>query len=217
MPILANYTLWIKDARLSFPHVLQPKAVNQGPPKYSANFIVANDSEAWREATQLVEQLAQDKWQQHAQNILQMIGGDKRLRCYGPGSDKVSQSTGQIYDGFTGDVSYLSASSDTPPQLFDPQRQEVTAMSGGNTMFVGGNYVEGLIRFWPQENQHGRAIRAQLIGVQYIREGEHFGQDEIDAATVFGVAPGAPAPTAPAPGMPAPAPAPAVPKVDDFL
>ena len=226
MPILENYNLWIKEARLSFPNVLQARSQNNGPPKFNANFIVDQNSQEWAEAMQLVGQVAQDKWQQHAQNILNMIQGDKRLRCYGSGNEKVSQQTGEIYEGFKEPgVCWLSASSANPPQLRNAANEEVNAMTGANTLFVGGNYVSGLIRLWPQENEHGRAIRAELVGIQYLREGEHFGADEMNAADVFAAVPGAPPTTAPAPGMPAAAPAPAptvspaapAPAIDDFL
>ena len=225
MPILENHTLWIKEARLSFPHLLIPKPVNNGPAKFSANFILTNQSRDWADAMQIVGQLATEKWGAKAQAVLNMVSSDKRLRCYGNGSEKISQQTGEVYEGYTDpDSVWLSANSDQQPQLYGADAQPLPPTANANQLFVGGNYVSGVIRFWPQENEHGRAIRAQLVGVQYIRDGEHFGTDEVDAGTVFQPAPGAPAPTAPAPGVPgapaatpAPAPAAAPAKNVDFL
>lgn len=206
--ILENYTLWIRNARLSFPHLLVAKPVNNGPPKFSANFILQDSAPEWAEAMQIIGQLATDKWADKAQGVLNMISQDKRLRCYGSGSEKISQTSGEVYDGY-GDpgIVFISGSNDSQPDLRGADAQPIPPTGNANQLFVGGNYVDAVVRFWPQENEHGRAIRGQLVGVQYLREGEHFGNDEVDVGTVFQAVPGAPAPTAAAPGMPAAAPA----------
>ena len=209
MPILPdNYTLWIKEARLSFPALVQPKPIQGGPPKYNANFILTEGSPEWAEAMQIVGQLATDKWRDKAQQVLNMIKNDKRARCYGIGMEKVNATTGEVYEGFKDPgVVWISGSSDSQPQLMGSNAQALPPTANANELFVGGNYVSAVLRFWAQENQHGRGIRAQLVGVQYLREGEHFGMEEIDTATVFQAVPGAPAPTGAAPGMPTPMPA----------
>ena len=223
MPILENNTLWIKEARLSFPHVLQPKAVQSGAPKYSCNFILDQGSTEWAEAMQIVGNMASEKWADKAQGVLNLISQDKRLRCYGQGFEKVSQTSGEVYEGYTdpGAV-FIAASNENKPSLYGQNAQELPPNANANQLFVGGNYVSGLVSFWLQENEHGRAVRANLIGIQYLREGEHFGADEIDAGSVFQAVAGAPVPTGAAPGMPAAAPAapaaaPAAPKTHSFL
>ena len=226
MSILENNTLWIKEARLSFPHLLVAKPVNKGTPKFSCNFILDQNSTEWAEAMQIVGQMASEKWAEKAQGVLNLISSDKRLRCYGTGAEKISTQTGEIYEGYTdpGTV-FLAASNDSAPKLYGQDAQPLPPTANANQMFVGGNYVAGLMSFWLQENEHGRAVRSNLIAVQYLREGEHFGADEIDAASVFQAVPGAPAAPAAAPGMPGAAPAPAAPaplpgaapRIDDFL
>lgn len=209
MPNIGNNTLWIKEARLSFPALVEPKATQGGTPKYNCNFILTDQSPEWAEAMAIVGEIATSEWKEHAQNVLNMIQNDKRLRCYGVGSEKTNSQTGAVYEGFTepGTV-WISANSDTKPQLYGPNAQPLPPTANANQMFVGGNYVAGVVRFWPQDNQHGRAIRAQLVGVQYLRDGEHFGLEEVDAGSVFQAVPGAPAPTGAAPGMPAASPMP---------
>ena len=207
MPILENNTLWIKDCRLSFPAVIQPKPVQNGPPKYSCNLILQESQPEWAEAKQIVGQMAMEKWEDKAQAVLNMVQNDKRLRCYGVGVEKTNAQTGEVYDGFKdpGAV-WISANNDNQPQLYGTNAQPLPPTANANQLFVGGNYVAAVVRFWPQENEHGRAIRCQLVGLQYLREGEHFGAEEIDAGGVFQPAPGAPAPTGVTPGMPAPTP-----------
>ena len=209
MPIMENYTLWIQRCRLSFPHLLMPKAQDNGPAVYSASFIMQDSQPEWAEAMQIIGQMAQDKWADKAQMVLNLVTSDKRLRCYGNGNEQISKQTGEVYDGYKepGTV-YIGAKSDPKPRLYGPDAQPLPPTANANQMFVGGNYVAAIVRFWPQDNTHGRAIRCQLVGVQYIEEGEKFGAEEIDAGAIFQAVPGAPAPTAAAPGMPASAPAP---------
>lgn len=207
MPILENYTLWIQRCRLSFPHVLVPKSQNNGPSSYSASFILQESQAEWAEAMQIISQMATDKWADKAQTVINIVTSDRKLRCYGNGAEQINKQTGEVYDGYKepGAV-FVSAKSDQQPQLYGPDAQLLPPTANANQMFVGGNWVSAIVRFWPQQNEHGRGIRCQLVGIQYIEEGEHFGADEIDAGTVFQQVPGAPAPTAPAPAAPASAP-----------
>ena len=209
--LLENQALWIKDARLGFPALLQPKAVQGGEPKFSCNFILDPTAPEWGEMGQIISALATEKWGDNAGAVINMIKSDKRLRCYGQGHEKISQKTGQVYDGFQGMV-YISAANTDKPKLYGTDATELPPTANANQLFVGGNYVSGIISFWLQDNQFGRAIRANLDGVQYIREGEHFGTPGPETDGVFQPVPGAPAPTAPVPGGAAPvAPAPVAP------
>lgn len=226
MPILENNVLWIREARLSFPQVLQPKPSAPGAEaKYSAAFLLTEQSPEWAELHQMIAKLCAEKWGDKAQQVMNVCHNDRDLRCYGWGSEGVNKQTGEIYEGYNepGAV-FIKASSRHMPKLYGPDAQELPPTSNANEMFVGGNYVAGVISLWAQDNQHGRAIRANLDGVQYLREGEHFGSEGPDVGGIFQPAPGAPAPTAPAPGVPvapgAPQPAPVAPapaKNMDFL
>lgn len=46
-------------------------------------------------------------------------------------------------------------------------------------MFYGGCTVNMLIRPWPQNNDFGKRINANLIAVQFVEDGERFGTDRI--------------------------------------
>lgn len=46
-------------------------------------------------------------------------------------------------------------------------------------MFYPGCYVNMLIRPWAQDNKHGKKINANLIGVQFARDGERFGEGSV--------------------------------------
>jgi len=156
--------------------------------------------------------MALEKWTVNANGVITMINADKRLRCYGHGTDKLDTKTGLVYEGFENMI-YMSASSEARPDLRGADALPCPPTAPLNTMFVGGNYCDAVISIWPQDNKHGKAVRAQLDGVQYLREGEKFGAVGPDVGTIFQAVEGAPAPMAPMPGqMPAPmAPAPVAP------
>jgi len=217
-------TLWVKNARLGFPHLVAAQPSDDGAPKFNCVLILEPDAPEWAEMMEMVGALALEKWTVNANGVLTMISADKRLRCYGNGAEKLDMKTGLVYEGFQDKV-WISGSSDTRPDLRGQDAMPLPPTAPLNTMFVGGNYVSGVISIWPQDNKHGKGIRAQLDGVQYLREGEKFGAVGPDVGTIFQAVEGAPAPIAPLPGMtPAPAPlapaplAPApVAAIDDFL
>ena len=195
-------SLWIKDCRLGSPHILTPQESEAGL-RYNAVLIMEPDAVEWQEAMAMVGALVTEKWGDQAQAVLNVMGATKNLRCYGAGNEKIDPKTGLIYGGFEGKV-FISANNKVPPNLYGQDAQPLPPTANANEMFVGGNYCAAIISFWPQDNKHGRAVRAQLDGVQYIREGEHFGATGPDTDAIFQPVPGAPAATAAAPGMPAP-------------
>ncbi len=212
--------LWIKDARLGFPQLLVAKAVQGGSPKFSCNFILAPTAVEWGEMGVILNELMAEKWKDRATGIKGMIAQDRKLRCYGQGSEKINIKTGVVYDGFPGMV-FISAANDVQPKLYGENAVELPPTANANQLFVGGNYVSGVVSFWLQENEWGCGVRANLDGVQYLREGEKFGATGPDTDSIFTPAPGAPQPTAGAPGAPVipgmADPLAAVAKVIDFL
>ena len=85
---------------------------------------------------------------------------------------------------------YIDALSDNPPGLRSEQNVDIDPMTIG-TRFQGGDYVKGGVRLWAQDNANGKAIRCELIGVQFLREGEHFGAERTSASDIFGAPSGA--------------------------
>ncbi|MFU3805798.1 ssDNA-binding protein [Pseudomonas aeruginosa] len=48
-----------------------------------------------------------------------------------------------------------------------------------------GCWVNIFVRPWAQNNQHGKKINANLIAVQFVRDGERFGEGSIDDEDVW--------------------------------
>jgi hypothetical protein len=223
-------TVKLTRVRISFPSLAEPtgnKEFPNAPKRYSADFILEPTNPGMRDFMAQAWLAASEKWKEHTQQVFAMIQRDRRMRCFGSGEERVKQKTMVPYAGYPGNV-YLSAASDPerPPQIYDvhgkliPNENTMERMQAARKIY-GGCYVNAAIRPWIQDNQFGRAIRCNLIAVQFLADGEAFGEAQPDVSDMFDAVPGvpqeaqapfgapwmqqppAPAPQAPqAPGMP---------------
>ena len=203
----------VTNATASFPRIVEPevnKSFPNSPPAYSMNLILPKDHPAMAEFMQAVQKLAVEKWKEHAGVILQMANGNKKLRCYGAGEEVMNSTTFQVYKGYPGMI-YLSAKSDKdhPPQIIkrdanglaqvahDMERQELAKR------IYGGCKVNVAISPWLQDNAGGRAIRCNLLAIEFAGDGEPLGDNSsTDFTALFG--------SVPAPVVATPAAAPSV-------
>lgn len=189
--------IYLSNVRLSFPKIVEASAPQPGAdPKYSADLIMAPNDNGYAKFMAEVGSVATEKWKEHAANVLQLIQNDRKLRCYGNGNEKINKKSFQPWEGYVNMV-YLTANSnaDRPPKIF---RADGTAIDNGNTMerqqyarkLYGGCYVNAVVRPWVQDNQFGRAIRCELVALQFAGDGEPFGEGEVDLTGVFGAVDG---------------------------
>ena len=207
--------IFLSNVRLSFPHLAEPQrqqGENGERISYNAEFIMPPDHPGFAQFMQAVSAAALAKWGTNAQNVLNLCQQDRKKRCFGRGEEKVNSKTFQPYDGYPGMV-YISAGRNQMPQIIDPQGQ---AVDPTNTMacqalarkMYGGCYVNAAVKPWLQENKHGRAVRCDLVAVQFFKDGDAFGQGNANASGLFGAtsaaAAGDPMPFGVAPQPPAP-------------
>ena len=160
----------INNARLAFPELFTPKAVNgEGEPAYSATFILEAGSAQVAELEKAIEDVATAKWGAKAQAQIQRLRKTDKL-CLRDGDDKP-------YDGFKGKL-YVSARNRTRPTVVDRDRSPLTREDGRP---YGGCYVSAIVELWAQDNQYGQRVNASLVGVQFVRDGEPFGDGGISA------------------------------------
>ena len=209
--------IYLSNVRLSFPHLIEPQRkvspeTGKERVSYSADFIMPPDHAGFKAFMSKVAEMAQNKWKEHAGNVMNLINADRKLRCYGDGNQKVNSKTFQAYDGYANHV-YITAGRDTPPQIIQADGSPVDP---ANTMayqaltraMYGGCRVNVAVKPWLQENKHGRGIRADLIAVQFAGDDKPFGEGAVDVSGIFGAVqnqPAAPAfapVAAPAMGLP---------------
>lgn len=216
---MSNEIVFLSDVRLSFPHLIEPqKTVNQQTGKervsYNCEFIMPESHPGFVQFMQRYAVLAQEKWKEHANAVMQLIMSDRKNRCFGQGAEKINKKTFQPYDGYVGNV-FISAGRDQPPQII---QADGSPIDPANTMayqqltrkMYGGCRVNAAVKPWIQENTHGRAIRCDLVAVQFFKDDTAFGEGAVDASGMFGAVAAAPSPQpaamagmAPGFGMPA--------------
>ena len=206
--------IFLSNVRLSFPHITEPqkaKNTETGAERisYNADFIMPESHPGFAQFMQRYYALAQEKWKEHANTVIQMIQADRKSRCFGSGAEKVNKKTFQPYDGYVGNV-FITAGRDTPPQII---QADGSPIDPANTMayhqvtrkMYGGCRVNVALKPWLQQNKHGNGVRCDLVAIQFAGDDTPFGEGAIDASSMFGAAaaPASPAPVVPGAGMPA--------------
>jgi hypothetical protein len=194
--------VFLSNVRLSFPHLAEPQRkvspeTGKERVSYSADFIMPADHAGFKAFMTKVNEMALAKWKEHAAQVMQMINGDRKLRCFGDGNQKVNSRTFQPYDGYAGNL-YVTAGRDSPPQIIQADGSPIDPT---NTMqyqaltraMYGGCRVNVAVKPWLQENKHGRGIRADLVAIQFAGDDKPFGEGAVDASAMFGAVQAAPA------------------------
>jgi hypothetical protein len=203
--------IYLSNVRLSFPKLIEavaPPTTPNAAKKFSADLIMPPNHPDLAKFMEHVGAVAAAKWKEQAGPILQLLQSDRRLRCWGNGNEKIKSTTLKPYEGYEG-MTYIAASmnEDRPPVMVRP---DGSACDNSNTMerttlarkMYGGCYVNAMVSCWPQDNQFGRGLRCNLLALQFLRDGDPFGDVAPDVEGVFGAVQGAPAAAAAPAGFP---------------
>lgn len=152
--------------RLAFAqHLFEAGTVGgEGEPAYSATAIFGKDHPVNKQLLAAEEQVAKEKWGAKADGIL------KSIRAAGKGVVKDGDSKAE-YAGFEGN-SFVSTRTTKRPTVINKDRSPLTAADG---VIYSGCHANVLIEVWAQDNSYGKRINAQLLGVQFSRDGDSFG------------------------------------------
>lgn len=102
---------------------------------------------------------------------------DLRGVCFGDGDKKQ-----KIPEGYAG-MWYLNAANTTRPAVAN--RTGTTVVQGDPQTPYSGCYVNATITLWAQNNKYGKRINGNLRGVQFVRDGDAFGQAPASAESEF--------------------------------
>lgn len=165
----------LKFARLSFPHLFKKTAsVEGGKEKFRASFLLDPETKHGKAAIAQIEK-AKKAVEQEVFGKTPSYKDDRC--CFTPGEDRISNKTGEPYDGYEG-MMVISASTDSRPTLLDRDKNQVTEEDG---VFYAGCYVYAILRLWgtKKKEQGGIGLFASLEGVQFLKDGEAFGSAPI--------------------------------------
>ena len=186
--------IYITNVRLSFPKLIEAVAPPTPPgaaKKFGADLILPANHPDYARFMEAVGLLATSAWKEQAGPILNLIQNDRRMRCWGGGNEKIKKETLKPYEGYENMV-YLTASmnEDRPPVMV---RLDGKECDNANTLertalarkLYGGCYVNAVVSPWIQDNQYGRAVRCNLVAVQFNKDGTPFGEAAPDLSGMF--------------------------------
>jgi len=180
----------IVPVRCAFLNVFEATSFEGGPPAYNGKFIVdPADKKTVAALDAAMLQVAKEKWGAKGQAIfdgLTKLGKPKTIEVPFV-KEPYKNGDGEPYDGFE-DSYYISAKSKTRPLLIDKDRTPLVAADGRP---YSGCYANLQIEIWAQQNNYGKALRAELKALQFVRDGDAFSGGTPASADDFDVVEGA--------------------------
>lgn len=167
-PMKLNLT----NLRIAFPSLFEATSIDGGKATYNAKFPVDPSDPQVKVLDAAMRAVAVEKWKEKGDTIFDRMtktGKPKTLEVAFAHQPYVNAS-GDVYAGFE-DMFTLSANSAARPLIIDRDRTTLVAADGRP---YGGCYVNVQIELWAQDNKWGKGIRAQLKGVQFVKDGDAF-------------------------------------------
>lgn len=155
----------LKNVRLSFPSLFKKAVFDGKEGKYEATFLIDKSDTKTKE-----------KLDKAIENAI------KESKIKVP-SDKVCLKDGDNvdYDGYENQWS-LKASSNKRPTVINKDKAPIIEE---DDVIYAGCYVNAIIDFWVQNNGFGKRINANLKGIQFLKDGDSFGQGNVDVTEEF--------------------------------
>ena len=160
----------IINSRLSFPNLFVAKGFKGSEPKFGAVFLLDKKKHA-----SLIEEIREAS----IKLAKEAFGGKvpkKCIMCLHDGEEK------EDVDGYGEDVMFLTSSNKKRPQVINRDRSALVEEDG---IIFAGCYVNASVNLWVQDNDFGKRINASLSAVQYVKDGEAFGEKPVDVDSEF--------------------------------
>lgn len=155
------------NVRLSFPDIFEAVQFDgAGPFRYRASFLIEPNSANHKAVIAAMKEVANEEWKDKADAVLKKAADDSKTRLLVDGNTKE-------YDGYK-DMMCLSASRDQTkgrPLIIDKNKEPLAQVDGKP---YAGCYVNATVELWPQNNKWGKCIRAQLLALQFAKDGDAF-------------------------------------------
>lgn len=163
----------LSNVRLSFPSLFRKAVFSGEETKFEATFLIDKSSQA-------------DKIAEIDAAIKALVKG--ALKGAKLPADKICLRDGDDVD-YAGYANHMSikASTSKRPMVLDRDR---SPLAEDDNRIYAGCHVNAILELWAQNNQWGKRINANLLGVQFFKDGEPFSDgvtataDDFDAFDV---------------------------------
>jgi hypothetical protein len=153
----------LQNVRLSFPSLFRKAVFNGEETKFEATLLIAKDSPLVADIKKAIDAKLQSDFEG------KKLPADKI--CFKDGDDF-------DYDGYAGNYS-IKASNNKRPIVIDKDK---TPLTEDDNRIYAGCYVNVIVELWAQNNSYGKRINANLLGVQFAKDGEPFGDGGVSAS-----------------------------------
>jgi hypothetical protein len=155
----------LNNVRLSFPSVFRKAQFNGEETKYEATLLISKTEQ--EELVKQIKSAISDKLKNDLKGA--KLGADKL--CMKDG-DEIG------YDGYDGHWS-LKASNNKRPLVINKDKSPLTE---DDNVIYSGCYINAIIELWAQNNAYGKRVNANLLAVQFAKDGEPFGDAGVSAS-----------------------------------
>lgn len=167
-----EFKVKLTNVRLSFPQLFKPKAFEEGGElSYGAAFILDKTKHA-KLITEFKAAVAEIANEYFKGKLPPMVKQKHPLR---DGSEKET-------DGYGDGVMFIGSRNKKRPTVVD---RDMSPLSEEDGKPYAGCYVNATVRLWVQDNKFGKRVNCQLRAVQFVKDGEPFGQAPVDANEEF--------------------------------
>ena len=155
----------LKNVRLSFPSIFNRSNFDGVEGKFEATFLIDKADEATKAVidTAIKEALATAKIKVPSDKICLKDGDESE------------------YDGYEGNWSFKAANNKRPTVI---DRDRTPLVEDDNILYAGC-YVNVIADIWIQNNKFGKRVNANLYGIQFVKDGEAFGNGPVDVTNDF--------------------------------
>lgn len=177
----------LRDVRASFLTLGEPERFQNKPenkPRWSATGLVAYADAQIKTIDALIEEVAAAKWEKKWKSYLENIVVDPKA-CFKVDGKRKDYAG---YEGMWALTAHRDAKKGRPlvldtdkSPIYLGRNADASKGESSNDTYVSkagriysGCYVNMQIQIWAQDNAQGKGIRAELLGVQRVKDGDAF-------------------------------------------
>ncbi|AUR82036.1 nucleic acid-binding, OB-fold protein [Vibrio phage 1.017.O._10N.286.55.C11] len=160
----------LKNVRLSFPSLFKKAEFDGQATKFEATFLMEKDSEQAKMVQAEIDKFLKAKFPNGAPKSIKhtvFVDGDTK-----------------DYDGYEGMMAF-KGSNNKRPTVIDRDR---TPLAEEDDVIYAGCYVNAIVDLWYSDHpKGGKQVLGNVMGVQFVKDGEVFGTDTTAKADDFEV------------------------------
>jgi len=157
----------LKNVRLSFPSLFHRASFDGKEGKFEATALLNKETQA--DLIAKIEAIIDEEC--------------KEAKIKRPSPDKICLRDGEFasYDGYDGMMSLKAAGNRRPTLL---NRDKTPLVEDDNVLYAGCR-VNMIVDFWVQNNNFGKRVNCNLLGVQFFKDDTPFGAGDNDVTDEF--------------------------------